>query len=365
MTDRSSTLYSQATRETDGYYSRLELQSGNSPRVNGVLKFRQNAMVHTEVNGYLSPRPWYKNQSTSPYTVSGYGDVRQIQPLLTSLTDKLRIRSESDSKLRSKLGGVAINLAEVYATRQQTVDTVVSRLQKIVRGALAIKKFRFKEARRIFGNPKRRQKLGRDFTGNWLEFQYGWKPLYGDIFTLLDTPFPQVFGIAKANAEIVGRERYNFKSAGVTQTGSIETRLTGMSRIKIELAGSAMGAISQVGLNNPLLVAWELVPFSFAVDWFYPVGNYLEGLGAYKGLLFLDYSYTEKRFSEWSYQGQNHLGSRYQKQEFQSAHGSVLNKTRSLTGFEVNPLPRFGNGLTLTKFSIALSIMTQLFKGKR
>jgi hypothetical protein len=32
------------------------------------------------------------------------------------------------------------------------------------------------------------------------------------------------------------------------------------------------------GLLNPAAVAWELLPFSFVVDWFLPVGRYLEGL---------------------------------------------------------------------------------------
>jgi hypothetical protein len=31
-----------------------------------------------------------------------------------------------------------------------------------------------------------------------------------------------------------------------------------------------------LGLINPAVVAWELVPFSFLVDWFIPVGKFLD-----------------------------------------------------------------------------------------
>ena len=33
---------------------------------------------------------------------------------------------------------------------------------------------------------------------------------------------------------------------------------------------------NQLGLVNPASVAWELIPFSFLVDWFLPVGKFLE-----------------------------------------------------------------------------------------
>lgn len=36
------------------------------------------------------------------------------------------------------------------------------------------------------------------------------------------------------------------------------------------------GYMAQLGLLNPEIVAWELLPFSFVADWFIPIGSYLE-----------------------------------------------------------------------------------------
>jgi hypothetical protein len=42
-----------------------------------------------------------------------------------------------------------------------------------------------------------------------------------------------------------------------------------------------------LGVANPASIAWELVPYSFVVDWFVPVGNTLEAMTATAGLDFV------------------------------------------------------------------------------
>jgi hypothetical protein len=41
--------------------------------------------------------------------------------------------------------------------------------------------------------------------------------------------------------------------------------------------------MASIGLINPSTVVWELIPFSFVVDWFLPIGNFLHGLSALTG----------------------------------------------------------------------------------
>ena len=44
--------------------------------------------------------------------------------------------------------------------------------------------------------------------------------------------------------------------------------------------------LAATGFSNPLNLGWELVPFSFVVDWFVGIGNYLSSLDATLGLAF-------------------------------------------------------------------------------
>lgn len=44
---------------------------------------------------------------------------------------------------------------------------------------------------------------------------------------------------------------------------------------------------SRLGLTNPASIAWELVPFSFVVDWFGTVGEFLASWTDFDGLEFI------------------------------------------------------------------------------
>jgi hypothetical protein len=50
------------------------------------------------------------------------------------------------------------------------------------------------------------------------------------------------------------------------------------------MANTGSYLLESAGLVNPLSIAWELLPWSFVVDWFIPVGNTLEAMTAGYGL---------------------------------------------------------------------------------
>lgn len=43
--------------------------------------------------------------------------------------------------------------------------------------------------------------------------------------------------------------------------------------------------LGRLGFTNPASVAWELTPFSFVIDWFAPIGNWLMRFSAFDGLV--------------------------------------------------------------------------------
>jgi hypothetical protein len=56
--------------------------------------------------------------------------------------------------------------------------------------------------------------------------------------------------------------------------------------LEYTLGSSSLQHLSSTGIADPLLLAWELLPWSFVADWFLPVGNYLENLNYDLGLTF-------------------------------------------------------------------------------
>ncbi len=144
------------------------------------------------------------------------------------------------------------------------------------------------------GNPSRSKSL----ASNWLELQYGWKPLLSDIsgfmtsLGILQNPNDFVqrassSGRAQRNYTLdypPGDATIGFSNHGTTRF-AVETTTRYRIRFKVEDAWKSFFA--QLGFTNPINLVWEILPFSFVVDWFLPIGNYLESMSAFDGCVFL------------------------------------------------------------------------------
>ena len=67
----------------------------------------------------------------------------------------------------------------------------------------------------------------------------------------------------------------------------------GLVALYYKLRSPGVALLSQLGLINPALIAWERVPYSFVVDWFVPVSSWLNSLTAASGYDFIAGCYSE------------------------------------------------------------------------
>lgn len=117
-----------------------------------------------------------------------------------------------------------------------------------------------------------------DVSGSWLALNLGWSPMIQDIYAGLEYAgteggygiirTPWVKGVITCN------------SAG-GNASLIKKRLDYRSRLVCEVRTPPVW-YDRLGLTNPALVAWELVPFSFVVDYFLPIGDSIEALTAFR-----------------------------------------------------------------------------------
>lgn len=134
----------------------------------------------------------------------------------------------------------------------------------------------------------------------FLEMSYGWKPLLYDIYTSAEVlanrnrrkPDDVVI---RGYAEGVSNYTYTVTPAYQANKGSFKVLAIGDNcrrygiayACRYRVANPALRIASSLGLTNPLQLAWELLPGSFIVDWFMPVGNYFESLSALQGLQYI------------------------------------------------------------------------------
>lgn len=246
----------------------------------------------------------------------------------TTVTDA---RAKALSKVQGRIQRFQVNMAQTLAERKQAVSMISKRAYQMVAIARALRSgktdtvarlvkdayngfrkspdkvmvgsrgfFIDKQKKRKWPQPKQSwSEFARTGTGDLadlvLEAQYGWRPLMSDIYgaceVLADTyyrKYPTVFS-AQASAErfLQGNTTASFyeMNVNVRWQGAVqETVRYVIEVVEDDKLGTALAA---TGLSNPALLAWELVPWSFVVDWLWQVGDYLEQLQYAQGLKFV------------------------------------------------------------------------------
>lgn len=129
----------------------------------------------------------------------------------------------------------------------------------------------------------------------WLEYHFGWEPLVKDIhdtIMFLDGDFPA--GLVRSKSVRRGSLTVNMKGGT-----NLEVQFyTGSSmRAKVSLTNPMLHVANSMGVINPLTILWEVVPFSFVVDWFIPIGSYLNSYTDYFGIELIHGSKTRKSWA--------------------------------------------------------------------
>lgn len=130
---------------------------------------------------------------------------------------------------------------------------------------------------------KKHRNLARNSTSEasalWLEYHFGWSPMLGDIYDaagVLLNPALQ----PPASLTGFGKVMYPYRTAGSNSSSDSYSRkmsFEGMAKAttggKVVITSLNSVERQRLGMANPAAVAWEVVPFSFVVDWMFSVGN--------------------------------------------------------------------------------------------
>lgn len=185
-------------------------------------------------------------------------------------------------KLREAIAGSDFNAAVFLAEGREALNLIASSATKIAKSIMFARKGNFNEAMAALAG-SRSLKTGRRIkqrdvaASNWLEVQYGWTPLLKDaesgaqfLGTVLNAPLTWEVRARKKFVHGVTNPAgayTSFPSAVAITKGQIIATLTEVDKIAL------------AGLYDPLSVIWEKTPYSFVVDWFLPIGQYLSARG--------------------------------------------------------------------------------------
>jgi hypothetical protein len=229
----------------------------------------------------------------------------------------------------------------------------------------AHKRYKFdKRTRRyIFLTPKKRPSRKKrlnervvPWSNLWLEYNFGWVPLYQDIYNSC-----QVLGQNPPDQTLKGVGYVPLSNISPFLADSARQKVTYSGRIvckmqaKCRISSPNLLLLNHLGLINPAYVLWDAIPLSFVIDWFLPVGKFLQSWTDFVGLELYD-AFTS---TLWDVQE----GCKYEMPSFggYNYQGGMKFFTRRTGTREFYFRPSFRLSGDLWKLVTSLSLLSQSF----
>jgi len=201
----------------------------------------------------------------------------------------------------------------------------------------------------------------------FLAWRYGVSPLMSDIFSAMhilsgDGVFKDITvrkGASKAiSTRVWGRDDVElwYQSTGTCKV---------LIKCQVSCTNEDLLLANRMGLINPATIAWELIPWSFVLDWFVPVGKFLSNFSGSAGMTFTDSSRTQTTLKNglfnqrWTRELPNGNWQYYRNGDYPYV---VVVKVRQ-AGPILPPLSvPYGTGIGVERAQNALALAVQLFQ---
>lgn len=374
---------------TPGYGSKKTRQLPDNPHTVKITEVGADRYVYSSVNTSTEDH----SLDLTPYSTRIFVPGELDYTFLIERADHKAIQ-----RLIGKAqAGIQANIAQTLAQSNLLLKMIIGNATAITKSIRQLKRGNIPGAISALNSGQRGSKMSKgtlsptkSVASNWLQLQYGWKPLLSDIQGLfkllpnLTSPTGYVQQ-AKSSASDSHEHSVNYPPSPVTIQAhngltNHHTRITVKYGIRFKVEDQLQAFLSQTGFTDPISLTWELLPFSFVADWFLPIGAYLEQRKAFHGLQFMGgYKVVFRRTkmeSRISYGGPVNgvpqtivnFGAQYSREVIELSRGPITNWPSAVfpSTFTGNPFSKsniFGSGSgTNERASNAIALLIQAFK---
>lgn len=282
------------------------------PTSYGVSKLALTAGADEMTSGFQDNHFYSYKISTKggsdPSQVCNQNMSGDLAPFLNDMRSPPNIvdseRNEAVTKCLNKLADQKVNIAENLATLSQTVRLFTKPTRTFIQGLAKFRRKDFNGLLRYSYRQLRQRGIPESIAEDYLAYVYGIKPLMQDIYGIAELAKEQGLAPLMLNASAKAVRDQSFSDTYFEDvSGGRDNWLRGLharssSRCTIwatidkDYAGTR--SLNRLGLTNPLSLIWELVPYSFLVDWVLPIGPVLQALTAPAGLDFVGGSVSRR-----------------------------------------------------------------------
>jgi len=248
-----------------------------------TMYYLNGSVVHRDIsNGFWITAP------PSPLAPSG----NMINATLVKALNRLKSQDlhlgnflAEGNKTVAMLGNTAFYIARQVLSFRRRFPDLWNEVKRVERGGL----------------PKRDWCL---IPNKWLELQYGWIPLLSDLYggmqhlqrrSRFELPYVKASATSPTNTVTHGEIGADWGPGDLWRASLIwESKQKVWINMYYKITNPQLAELSSLGLINPVEIVWELVPYSFVVDWLVPVSDWLSALTADVGMTFVTGSQSTK-----------------------------------------------------------------------
>jgi len=282
--------FSESSVNTPGFFQKLKLKQRLPENPYSMSVSEGSSPVAQTYSGLQTERDARGHENFISACSSGTLST-QTGPVVSigyKLNDHI---GEVSNRLLSKVRNREIDLGVALGEYHETASFVAGAMVKTAKSYKQLRRGDVSGALQTLTG--KRNNRWADIPGaasnTWLAYSYGLRPLVNDVadaISVLDK------GLRDPIKPIVLRSSKTQQVHGfATDYGYYHDIVDGSVRVsgKVEfwIDNPVLYTLEQVGFVNPLSVAWELVPFSFVVDWFIPIGDYLTNVVPPQGVSFV------------------------------------------------------------------------------
>lgn len=262
-------------------------------------------------NGLRSNNPYHSNYDFASGVLSVHDGNIQYQPPESKVYNRLY------AKFREEVMGKKSELLTASAEWNKSLEMVNQRTLWILRSLKGLKQHgpvefvrtlsepvahpwtsdgleivrsrnkRARSRRRWKTRKKSKRKLQKP-SDAWLEYWLGWAPAIGDIYNALDI-LQREFPMSHISTTVAYQREWE-TSSGTSPSSSFYYKRHGTGTgslgcyADVKVHNYNLFILDQMGLINPALTAFQIIPLSFILNWFINVEQVLGALTDFAGL---------------------------------------------------------------------------------
>lgn len=260
---------------------------------------------------------------------------------------------KAQAALADAVRGHSFNASVTIGEASQTADLIANTAKKVLTSARQLRRGNWQDATRTLlgsggkphkGRPKSLNQT--DLANFWIELQYGWLPLLSEI-----EEAQKALLALRQKQSVIYRVRASTRTPFLSNPQLDQGMRTVTVGIKAKFY-DVLTAAQSTGIHNPLNVLWELTPWSFVVDWFVPIGTWLDNLSLL-GTLDKSVSTTVFRKTEFRYEVKTFLTGTYNTISVAGGKYAYQKVNLQRSGYVLNP-PLVGPSMKTMRKALSL-----------